>query len=109
MHLTPFAQKISFFAARATTAEMGSWLRGCCTKRARRSELILLADPADLRGDAAEMFRKLTITANQCVLRGIRKRTSAFRPSCLICIWMRSSAPVSSLPSAACMQRPFDF
>ena len=40
-------------------AAMVLWRRGGCINKAGRVQVILLADPDDLRGDAAVMFGKL--------------------------------------------------
>ena len=40
-----------------------SWRLGDCIEQGKKVQVILLADPSDLRGDAAIMFGKLPIAA----------------------------------------------
>src|SRR5712675_2209778 len=50
-----------FFAAKGITAVTDSWRR--LHERGKKVQVILLANPADLRGDAAVMFGKLLAAA----------------------------------------------
>ena len=77
-----------FSAARETTAAMVLWWRGSCTREGGPSKVVLLADPAELRGDAAVMFGKLPAAALTVVrsLRRVEERARAARSgSGLVC------------------------
>ena len=52
-----------FSAGREITAGMALWRRGGCMSGGRKLQVILLADPGDLRGDAAAMFGRLPFPA----------------------------------------------
>ena len=63
--------------------------------------LLLLADPSDLRGDAAEMFRKLPHAAVIARSGEDLKRNQSREVFQADLFWMRSSEPDSSLRLAA--------
>jgi hydroxyethylthiazole kinase-like uncharacterized protein yjeF len=60
----PSAQRIVIFCGKGNNGGDGFVAARYLHQQRKSVEVILLADPADLRGDAAEMYRKLPITAN---------------------------------------------
>ena len=82
--------------------------RGTCTRTARTVHVILLADPAELRGDAAVMYGKLPMARDRSSsveeFESERVRFVLAADLYLDAILGTGFKP----PVSGCMQRPFD-
>jgi ADP-dependent NAD(P)H-hydrate dehydratase / NAD(P)H-hydrate epimerase len=103
-----------FCAARAITVATDSWWPASWLKRGARCGLLLLCDPSELRGDAAQMFQRHgegAACGERCACRGargervrVRRMPRRFFPPTLIVDAILGTGfrpPVSPLYAAA--------